>query len=332
MSLMDPAWNVSRQYLCNRIPLLLALGLGLSPLVACSDVSSPSATASAVEAKTPLDPASTQAAVAEPVATLTSASDAVPASATAAAAATPTSPSSVLVAAAAPATASSIDGRFAGQVDGLHTVLNLTTQSNAVVGTYAEGALELRVAGAMHDGVLTATVTEPRSGMQIAVINGPLRGDVLDLTVDAHNPLTGVRRSVQASFQREGARVATPAQTPKAVASGQHDPRLVGTWLHEKMINSGGSNFASFTTVLTMVVSADGTLAQYTQSVGGGSNWSYGDGRRELQYQGQWFTRDGVMHVKLSGAADFVPATRYRFAGAYLVTEDNNGRMNWKRP
>mgnify|MGYP007112266702 CR=1 FL=1 len=232
---------------------------------------------------------------------------------------------------AVPAAAQGIDGRYVGEVEGQATVLSLISEGNAVRGIYAEGALELHVEGVLRDGILSATVTEPRTRLQIAVLEGPLRGQALHLSVDAHNPLSGERRRAQATFQRE---VVGGSELPAAAeaSSGARDPNLVGAWQHEKLVTSGGDKFAAFTTVLTMVFAADGTLAQYAQSVGGGSDWSYGGGGRTLQHQGHWHTRDGVLHVRLQGAADSVPAARYRFAGAYLVTEDTNGRMNWKRP
>ena len=67
------------------------------------------------------------------------------------------------------------------------------------------------------------------------------------------------------------------------------DERLVGVWVHESQINSpgGAGGFAALSTVMTMELNADGVMRQWTQSVGGGANWSSNNGRR-LDFEGQW--------------------------------------------
>ena len=62
---------------------------------------------------------------------------------------------------------------------------------------------------------------------------------------------------------------------------------MVGIWVNEDIINSGGGNFASYTTVMTMELHPDGRVIQYTESIGGGGDWSY-DGGRTIDFDGQW--------------------------------------------
>jgi hypothetical protein len=110
------------------------------------------------------------------------------------------------------------------------------------------------------------------------------------------------------------------------------DPRLVGTWVNEKQINSGGGagGFASFSTVMTMVMSADGRIQQYSQSVGGGGDWSSNSGRT-MDFDGTWRAGNGTLLVHGMGLPDYTPAATYTFSGEYLVTQNDQGRLIWQR-
>ncbi|MBP8307365.1 MAG: hypothetical protein KAY46_08880 [Burkholderiaceae bacterium] len=128
-----------------------------------------------------------------------------------------------------------------------------------------------------------------------------------------------------------GAFTAPASATSAGPVGGALDPRLIGAWVNEKMISSGGASFASFTTVRTMRFEASGRVTQWVQSVGGGQSWSYNGGGRRLEFAGRWFARDGVILVQPDGRADYVEAGRYRFSSPYLVTESREGRLIWQR-
>lgn len=232
----------------------------------------------------------------------------------------------LLATASAGATAAGIDGEYRATVDGVDTQLSLRSDGAEVSGTYVEGALRLHVTGRLDADRLRAQVREPSTGLDIAALDARLAGDTLDASIDARNPLTGERTSARALFRR----ALPPAADDAATAvPGSLDRSLIGTWVNETMINSGGADFASFTTVMTMELHADGRVAQWSRSVGGGGDWSY-DGAGELQYSGRWSSRDGVLYVQLDGQAA-LPAARYRFSDAYLVTENDRGRLIWQR-
>lgn len=110
------------------------------------------------------------------------------------------------------------------------------------------------------------------------------------------------------------------------------DPRLVGVWVHENQINSGGGagGFASFSTVMTMVLNGDGTIQQFTQSVGGGGDWSSNSGRT-MDFDGTWRAANGTLLVHGMGLPDYTPAATYTFSGEYLVTQSDMGRLIWQR-
>jgi hypothetical protein len=123
----------------------------------------------------------------------------------------------------------------------------------------------------------------------------------------------------------------TPSN-PADSASAQRDPRLVGIWVNENQINSGGGagGFASFSTVMTMEISANGSIRQYTQSVGSGGDWSSNSGKT-LDFEGQWRGDGQVMYVYGMGLPDFTSAATYSFSGQYLVTNNDQGRLIWQK-
>lgn len=105
---------------------------------------------------------------------------------------------------------------------------------------------------------------------------------------------------------------------------------MVGIWVNENIINSGGANFASYTTVMTMELHPDGRVVQYTESIGGGGDWSY-DGSRTIDFDGQWRADGRTLYVYAAPLPDFTPAATYSFSGEYLVTQSDMGRLIWQR-
>ncbi len=218
------------------------------------------------------------------------------------------------------ASATVINGRYVAILEGTTTVLTVGTRGGVVTGLYEEPGYTLNAKGAFQGNTLHLTLSDGARGLTVAHLEGQMQGDRLKATVSVDTPATGISKSVQAVFVREA-----------PVAAGARDAQLVGVWTYENIINSSGSNFASFTTVLTMEIGADGQLRQWTQSVGGGQNWSYGSNAgRKLVFEGQWSAKDGVLYGKAQGQGEFQALTRYRRAGKYLVTEDRSGKRNWQ--
>jgi len=121
------------------------------------------------------------------------------------------------------------------------------------------------------------------------------------------------------------------AAAAQATAQTQRDARLVGVWVNEKMLNSsGGGDFASFSTIMTMEFAASGRISQWTRSVGGGAAWSYDD-RGALDFEGEWRADGSTFSVKGMGLADFVPAARYQIVEGRLVTQSDMGRLIWAK-
>lgn len=228
------------------------------------------------------------------------------------------------------AVAAPLDGRYQAEIDGLPTVITLQFREGQVTGTYVENALNLTLRGTLQGRRLHGQIIAPGSGVAVAELDGVLDGQhTLVATVSAQNPRTGGTAVRQVRFVRIAD--AGGATAASAAASGGIDPRLVGVWKHEKITNSGGAgNLASFNTVRTLQLGAQGDVTQWVESVGGGGNWNYAGGRKK-ESSGRWQARDGVLLVQADGSTGFKPATRYRFVDNYLVTEGSEGRQIWRR-
>lgn len=237
-----------------------------------------------------------------------------------------------LLAAPLAAHATASRGTYHATVDGVPSTLALELQGSQVSGTLTEGAMRLAVRGTLNAGVLRAELLEPTLGLAVASMDGRVAAGSAQVRIRAAELLGGAERQVQ--FTQAGVAATAPAAAapagPGPAAGGAIDPRLVGRWVNESIINSGGANFASFNTVRTMELDASGQIAQHVLSAGGGGNWSF-DGGRRLQFAGRWYARDGVLYLQPQQGGAFEAATRYRFAGEFLVTEDTSGRKNWRR-
>lgn len=231
------------------------------------------------------------------------------------------------VATSTPLFAGELDGRFQADLAGANTVLDLQQQGQVVTGRYSEnGTLQLDLRGQYDGQVLNAEIVLPQTNQVIATLAATYGNDQLNARLAARDPVSGQVLERQALFQRSPSTATGATRT----SAGTLDPALVGTWVHEDIINSGGASFASFNTVLTLHLAPDGRVEQWSRSVGGGSDWSY-DSDGTLQYAGQWQTAEGVLLVRPDGSTDYQPATRYRFSDPYLVTEDQGGRKIWQR-
>lgn len=227
--------------------------------------------------------------------------------------------------------ADSLDGHYLTTLDGQPAEMHLRSQGQQVTGEYVEGAtLRLQISGNFDGQLLSAQISEPKSGQVIANMNATYANGVLNTHIAARNPTTGATLERKALFHRQNLSAAAAAQSSSPSSSATRDPALIGTWIHEKIINSGGANFASMTTQMILQLQGDGSVSQWTRSVAGGADWNY-DSPGELQYSGRWQSNNGLLEVQMQGRSDYQPAAYYRFSDQYLVTESNTGKLIWQR-
>ena len=211
------------------------------------------------------------------------------------------------------------NGSFTATIDNIESKIQLTTQRTELSGTYDEGNFHLLVKGIVSGKKASGELYDPASGLAVVTFQATLRdANTLDLTLNVQD------QRVSYAFQRSGTTAA-----PTAPAGGQQrDANLVGNWSHQIITNSGGSGF---TTILYFQIGADGSYAQYSKSVGGGSEWSHNSGKAELQQQGRWYSRDNIIYIQPDGQTSYTAGANYRFYDGRLVTEDVNGRKIWTR-
>lgn len=221
-----------------------------------------------------------------------------------------------------------LDGHYLTTLDGQPAEMYLRSQGQHVSGEYVEGArLHLQISGSFDGQLLSAQISEPQSGQVIANLNATYASGVLNSHIAARNPNTGQTLERKTLFHRQ--RLSGAALTNQS--SSQHrDPALIGTWIHEQIINSGGASFASMTTQMILQLNADGSVAQWTRSLAGGADWHH-DSPGELQYSGRWQSTNGLLQVQMQGSSDYQPAAYYRFSDQHLVTESNTGKLIWQR-
>lgn len=210
---------------------------------------------------------------------------------------------------------------------GVVTRVDLQIDGPRFQGRLSEEALQLALNGTVQGRTLAGQVQDPRSGQALMPMAAELRGD--ELLLELRPPAATAQRL---SLRRVGAPAAAGSPAPAAVNGGAIDVQLVGRWRHESQINSpgGAGGFASFSTVRTLTLGADGRARQSVRSVGGGGNWS-SDGGERTEFTGRWTARDGSIWVQPDGQPQFIQAGRYRFSGQYLVTENGQGRLIWSR-
>lgn len=180
--------------------------------------------------------------------------------------------------------ADTLDGHYLAALDGQPSEMHLRSQGQQATGEYIEGAsLRLQISGQFDGQLLRAQISEPQSGQLIANINATYANGMLNSHIVARSPTTGATMERTALFHRQ--RLSGAALANKS-SSLPRDPALIGTWVHEQIINSGGASFAALTTQMISQLNDAGSVAQLTRSVAGGANWNY-DSPGELQYSGR---------------------------------------------
>jgi hypothetical protein len=227
--------------------------------------------------------------------------------------------------------ADTLDGHYLATLDGQPAEMHLRSQGQQVSGEYIEGGrLHLQISGNFDGQLLSVQISEPQSGQVIANMNATYANGMLNTHIAARSPTTGATLERKALFHRQNLSAAAATQSNNPSSSATRDPALIGTWVHEKIINSGGASFASMTTQMILQLQSDGSVSQWTRSVAGGTDWNY-DSPGELQYSGRWRSTNGLLEVQMQGHSDFQPAAYYRFSDQYLVTESNTGKLIWQR-
>ncbi len=186
------------------------------------------------------------------------------------------------------------------------------------------------IAAAMLLGACSQAPATPAEPVVPAVVESPAPSESVSPVAETVRASPAAPDETAPAPAQQAPASPAPAQPVQQPAAAQRDARMVGIWVNENMINSGGGSFASYTTVMTMELHPDGRVIQYTESIGGGGDWSY-DGGRTIDFDGQWRADGQTLYVYAAPLPDFTPAATYSFSGEYLVTQSDMGRLIWQR-
>ena len=214
---------------------------------------------------------------------------------------------------------------YVASANGQQTEVALRLDGQRFEGTMKEARVQVALKGQVQGSRLTGHLLDPASGQPLLPFSAEVDDDTLLLTLQmpqAASPSTIL-------LTRPGAQ--PRAAAARAPAGASIDARIAGRWFRQTSINSpGGTGFASFTTVRTLVLSPDGQLQQWVRSVGGGGSWSHRSGD-ELELAARWTAQGGAIWVLPEGQAAYVKASSYRVEGDRLITGEGNARQVWQR-
>ncbi len=216
---------------------------------------------------------------------------------------------------------------FVASANGQQSEVSLQIDGSRFQGVLKDSGGQFPLRGQVQGKRLTGQIMDPTSGQEILPFQAELDGDTLYLSFkapQAPGPVTFALRRVGAPPLP-----ATAVHLPNGAAL---DARLLGRWSHHKTTSSAGGagGFASFSTVRTLVLAADGRMQQWVRSVGGGGQWSHRSGD-ELELEGRWTTQGAALWVLPAGHAAYVRVAAYQLEGERLVMQGNGGRQIWRR-
>ncbi|HRH66397.1 MAG TPA: hypothetical protein PLU53_08875 [Bacteroidia bacterium] len=223
-------------------------------------------------------------------------------------------------------------GTFKGVVNDVNAVLDISTTNNLLIGDYQEGEQKLSLQGQVLDNEASGEMLDPASGTPLSTFYFLLNGNSLNarfsvlglVDVDAVFSRSSGKNNIQAQSNPTESNPNSATAAPPA--KGNLDPALFGTWMHETITNSGsGSTYAGMTSVRYYTYNSDGTYREETASAGGGGDWSFSSGGRELQAQGWWKIQDGRIYVKSENESEFSPMLKHFFHDGNLVFKKSDG-------
>ncbi|MEM7682419.1 MAG: hypothetical protein AAF288_10735 [Planctomycetota bacterium] len=238
-----------------------------------------------------------------------------------------------------PASSTSLDGAYAGVIDGVACQLMLAQQGERLVGgLQAQGygyQLHFQPNGqGGYVGILLDPQTQGHVGAELVPT-----AQGLTLNLVAQDPATGQVQRVPLTFTRRAAGT-TPTAQPTygqpqpsygqaSQPQVQRDPVLAGRWRHTDTQVSGSFSMASDT---WLEITPDGRFQMTSGGSGaGGSAGSITTGGGEVLATGQWMTRDRIVYVRDAGGA-WEPYARYYVEdGTLMFTYANDSRELWYR-
>lgn len=233
-----------------------------------------------------------------------------------------------------PVQSQSFAGRYNGLYQGEPVVLTLTASGEgAYTGLLDDSHNKYNVSGQARGNVLTGQAQEASLGLTLQ-LKGELKGDHLSVRLSILGTEIPVEldREVSAS---PGAQAGSPAGNP--VAAKQHDQVLVGSWTSQSNYNSGGYGQGSMSSESTLILLADGRVADGgSRTVVGGTGWSGSSGGAAAGVlEGvYWFTENKKLYLQAvqNGKTEVQVLGKYYVENNHLlITADNGSKVLFYR-
>ncbi|MEP7320301.1 MAG: hypothetical protein ABI761_00225 [Saprospiraceae bacterium] len=231
-------------------------------------------------------------------------------------------------------------GNFQGVLNGDPTLITLKVMDNKVTGLYKETQNTYDITGEIRNDLLYGKIILPANQLLLGTFEAGL------IPTGIHMDITLLEvTQVAVDFIRMASNINTNSNSSSNTNSNSNsngvssnadnysrDPKVVGNWIKEEIINSGaGTNAAGFALVYYLKFNPDGSFSQEKGSSAGGSNWSAGS-QRETDVSGQWYTKEQIMFVRPQGQKEFVRLNQYLFHEGHLVFKTPEGKyLIWNR-
>ncbi|MBK8554309.1 MAG: hypothetical protein IPL65_00390 [Lewinellaceae bacterium] len=226
------------------------------------------------------------------------------------------------------------NGNYSGIAEGEPVRLEVNTIADALEGRLIDSqnsACPLK--GTVRGNTATGTLTEPQSGASFD-FSADQNGDKITFNLLAFGVI--VSTIIFESVQTKPPGQAGASVTFMPSKGDGIDGYIVGTWVRSEIINSGsGASFASFTTETKFVVLANGKFDfGASRSVGGGSEWSYGNAEWSAPVlSGTLKTKDQQIFVLTANGQEIPKAQqlmgRYYVEGENCCSRLQKGKVNF---
>lgn len=228
-------------------------------------------------------------------------------------------------------------GLYTGFQYGMSIEVQLQQKGTELTGVYRDSGSPSSLKGSIIN-TTTAQGTMMSEGMEVATFVAVLNGVALNMQVNLLG-LLPVTLELTKSTAQNTTKNATSSPSDNisagASASGKvldkhsRDGQLLGAWVRESVINSGGyGNMASFSTAYYLNFYADGSCTEESESAGGGGDWSYSGGGRSMDFRGYWYSENGNLYVKQNATDNYVLYAKYQFYDGNLVLTNTQGKRD----
>lgn len=221
----------------------------------------------------------------------------------------------------------SFAGNYTGIYQGEPVVLSLAEAGSGVYsGLLDDSHNKYNVSAKGQGSLLTGQAQESSLGVTFQ-LRGELSGNRLALKLS----VMGVELPIELYRERAAENPAKQADTP--VAGKQRDQTLVGSWTSQSNYNSGGFGQGSMSSESTLILLADGRVADGgSRTVVGGSGWSGSSGGSATGVvEGvYWFTENKRLYLQAvqGGKTEVQTLGKYYIENNHLlITADNGSKV-----